>query len=187
MLSQWLGWKFSIDDHRGGGGSGCCCKVIFLLLYIPTPILFLARTCRTALGHYTPPRHYHHRGREPWIMIAWALAGGRTGTAVWLAPDKCVWFTATGRLVFQKWLYYTGPREEIDRERTRERETSARREKKHARANRALVECCWWRWLWRWRWVAMVVVGLMAKTKFADRPNGFIAGLHNQTRPIQWR
>lgn len=131
MLSQWLGWKFSIDDHRSGGGSGsgCCCKVIFLLLYTPTPILFLARTCRTALGHYTPPRHYHHRGREPWIMIAWALAGGRTGKAVWLVPDKCVWFTATGRLVFQKWLYYTGPREEIDRERTRgEKKTRARQQ-----------------------------------------------------------
>lgn len=181
MLSQWLGRKFSIDDHRSEGG-GCCCKVIFLLLYIPTPILFLARTCRTALGHYTPPRHYHHRGREPWIMIAWALAGRRTGKAVWLVPDKCVWFTATGRLVFQKWLYYTGPREEIDRESEREE-----RKKNTRVANRALVECCWWRWLWRWRWVATVVVGLMAKTKFADRLNGFIAGLHNRTRPIQWR
>jgi len=99
---------------------------------------------------------------------------------VWLVPDKWRLIYGHRTASISKMALLYGARKEIERvKRTRREKNTLSRQQSFGGVLLAEVA------------VAVlldgdgVVFGLMAKTKFADRPAEFIAGLRNRMRPIQ--
>lgn len=131
---------------------------------------------RTVYGDFASPR-------LPWRVTTRPDADRLSRGELWRRkrtdpPDKCVWFTADGRLVFQKWLYYAIGAEQTDGG-TDAKNNNGGEKRSGERAERSAPDSgagALGFGVGVGRPGRSGTVGLMACTDFADRLAGFIVG-----------